>query len=262
MPVAEVFETILQADKNVSYSAVYRTLVRYEVNKIPQEKRQKTKEFKEYDPGFLHIDVTYLPAFGGQKYYLFVAIDRATRLMFYKIYTEKSADNAELFLQHCKDFFPFNINKILTDNGLEFTNRLIKSKKGELCQKDSKFDVECKKDENHQIEHRLTKPHTPKTNGMVERVNGTIKNSTILKTKYLSKQEMEIDLLKFLVFYNLNRRHGSLRKELGVRTPFDALNWWYEKKPEIFLKIPLKIKNYLLTLLRKIAQDKQQPCET
>jgi hypothetical protein len=77
---------------------------------------------------------------------------------------------------------------------------------------------------------------------MVERVNGTIKNDTILKTKYLSKQEMEIDLLKFLVFYNLNRRHGSLRKELGVRTPFDALNWWYEKKPEIFLKKSLKIK--------------------
>jgi hypothetical protein len=32
-------------------------------------------------------------------------------------------------------FFPFEITRVLTDNGPEFTNRLIKSKKGELCQK-------------------------------------------------------------------------------------------------------------------------------
>jgi transposase len=34
------------------------------------------------------------------------------------------------------------------------------------------------------IAHRLTKPAIPKTNGMVERANGTIKNNTILKIKY------------------------------------------------------------------------------
>ena len=51
-------------------------------------------------------------------------------------------------------------------------------KKGKLCKKPSKLDDVC---ERNNIEHRLTKPNTPKTNGMVERVNGTIKNGTILK---------------------------------------------------------------------------------
>jgi transposase InsO family protein len=63
----------------------------------------------------------------------------------------------------CLDFFSFEISHVLTDNGLEFTNKLIKSKKGHYCQKSSKLDVVC--DENN-IEHRLTKPATPKTNGI------------------------------------------------------------------------------------------------
>lgn len=78
-------------------------------------------------------------------------------------------------------FFPFEITRVLTDNGPGFTNRLIKSKKGNLCEKPSKLDEVCEK---NNIEHRLTKPNTPKTNGRIERANGTIKNSTILKGIY------------------------------------------------------------------------------
>jgi hypothetical protein len=38
------------------------------------------KAFKAYEPGFVHIDVKYLPAIDGEpRRYLFVAIDRATR---------------------------------------------------------------------------------------------------------------------------------------------------------------------------------------
>jgi hypothetical protein len=62
---------------------------------------------------------------------------------------------------------------------------------------------------------------------MVERVNGTIKNNTILKTKYKSQHEMKNDLLRFLIFYNINRRHGSTRKELKVKTPFNPIEKWY-----------------------------------
>ena len=75
---------------------------------------------------------------------------------------------------------------------------------------------------------RNTKPYTPKTNGMVERVNGTIKNGTIKSNKYQNYEELEVDLNKFLIYYNFNRSHGSLRKELNVRTPFDALEKWYK----------------------------------
>lgn len=245
MSIDEVWETLLVENPKISRSSVYRVLVKENINVIPAEKKEKVKKFKEYDPGYLHIDVTYLPKFKGQSYYLFVAIDRCTRAMIYRVYENKTADNTEDFMDKCFDFFPFYISHILTDNGLEFTNRLLVSKKGNKCTKLSKMDVKC---QENRIEHRLTAPFTPKTNGMVERVNGTIKNNTILKNKYEDAKEMNIDLAKFNAYYNLYRRHGSLRRELKVKTPFQAVEKWYGLKPELFKKTPTEFKNTILNL--------------
>jgi transposase-like protein len=245
MPLDEVWEALLETNIKISRSSVYRLFVKENINKVPQEKKDKAKIFKAYKPGYLHIDVTYLPKFNGQSHYLFVAIDRATRTMFYWIYENKTAENTEDFMDKCLEFFPVYITHILTDNGLEFTNRLIKSKKGNLCQKPSKMDIKCA-DEN--IDHRLTKPSTPQTNGMVERVNGTIKNNTILKIKYQNKSQMETDMINFLCFYNLYRRHGSLRKELNVKTPYQAIEKWYQIEPKLFKIKPNEFKNKILNL--------------
>ena len=56
---------------------------------------------------------------------------------------------------------------------------LERSRKGNLCQKPSKLDAVC---EEINIDHRLTKPNTPKTNGIscpdfswVEREMGQLK---------------------------------------------------------------------------------------
>jgi len=241
----EVWENLLETNPAISRSSVYRCFVQENINKIPQEKKDIAKKFKEYEPGFIHIDVTYLPKFKGKSYYLFVAIDRCTRAMIYWIYENKTAENTEDFMDKCLAFFPFYITHILTDNGLEFTNRLLKSKTGNSCQKLSKMDVKCNE---HNIQHRLTAPFTPKTNGMVERANGIIKNDTILKTKYQSQEEMKVDLFRFLVYYNIDRRHGSLRKELKVKTPFNAIEKWYKMKPEIFKINPSEFKNTILNL--------------
>jgi hypothetical protein len=48
------------------------------------ELNQQASTFKEYEPGYLHIDVTYLPKLAGKKQYLFVAIDRATRVLYFE----------------------------------------------------------------------------------------------------------------------------------------------------------------------------------
>lgn len=243
--IDEIWENLLEINPNISRSTLYRCFVKERINQIPQEKKEKAKKFKEYQPGYLHIDVTYLPKFNGQSYYLFVAIDRCTRTMIYCIYENKTAENTKDFMDKCLNFFPFEITHILTDNGLEFTNRLLKSKKGNSCQKLSKMDVKCI--ENN-IQHRLTEPFTPKTNGMVERVNGIIKNNTILKTEYQTFEEMKIDLNKFQVFYNIYRRHGSLRKELNVKTPLNAIEKWHQLKPEIFKITPDQFKSKILNL--------------
>jgi hypothetical protein len=45
-------------------------------------------------------------------------------------------------------------------------------------------------------------------------------------------------LNKFLIFYNFNRGHGGLRKEIEVRTPYEALEYWYNLKPDLFIRKP------------------------
>lgn len=243
--IDEVWEALLKVNPDISRSSVYRCFRDNNINKIPEEKKEKAKKFKEYEPGYLHIDVTYLPKFDGDTNYLYVAIDRCTRAMYYQVYSNKTAENTVKFMDECLSFFPFVITHILTDNGLEFTNRLLVSRKGEKCEKASKMDEKCI---GNNIKHRLTAPFTPKTNGMVERVNGVIKNDTILKTKYESQISMKIDLVRFLKYYNLHRRHGSLRKELKVKTPFNAIEKWYQLKPEIFIITPDEFKNKILNL--------------
>jgi transposase InsO family protein len=243
--IDEVWETLLEVNSSISRSSVYRCLKKENINIVPQEKKDKAKKFKEYEPGYLHIDVTYLPKFNGKSFYLYVAIDRCTRAMIYSVYEHKTAENTEDFMDKCIVFFPFVISHILTDNGLEFTNKLLRSKKGEPCKKLSKMDEKCL--ENN-IEHRLTAPFTPKTNGMVERVNGVIKTNTILKTHYTSFENMQNELMKFLSYYNLERRHGSIRKELKVKTPFNAIEKWFQLKPEIFKITPQQFKINLLNL--------------
>lgn len=256
----EITEAVNPLEPNQIRSAVYRTFVREGINKVPEKEKEKAKKFKEYDPGFIHIDVTYLPKINGIKYYLFVAIDRATRTLYYKIYDAKTSANAESFMKECLDFFPFGITHVLTDNGLEFTNRLLKDKTGKYCTKLSKLDVLCKE---YNIDHRCTKPFTPKTNGMVEKANDIIKTKTIKITKYKSLEEMNKDLIDFLVHYNLFRRHGSLRRELNVKTPFNAVEKWFELDENIFNQKPNEFKEKILSLKGKqVVSFKQQPCET
>ena len=229
----DLVDSVLPSIPKANRSNVYRTLKAFDINRVPEEQKDQAKKFKEYEPGYLHVDVTYLPKLEGIKYYLYVAIDRATRLMYFKVYTNKTAHNAVNFLDQCKSYFPFYINNILTDNGAEFTGRFTNRKN--KASGNHKFDIACI--EGH-IDHRLTAPATPKTNGMVERVNGTIKDATIKVLTYKNETELKVDLDKFLVYYNLNRRHGGLKRELKVRTPFEAVQCWYRMNPEIFIKSP------------------------
>jgi transposase InsO family protein len=246
MSLDDLVDTVSTVIPNAKRSNVSRTLQSLGISRIPEEKRAEAKKFKEYEPGYLHIDVTYMPKFDGTKYYLFVAIDRATRAMYYKIYENKTAENAVLFLQECKEFFPFYITHILTDNGLEFTDKYARGQN--KVSGNHQFDKECSKDD---IDHRLTAPNTPKTNGMVERVNRTIKDSTIKVEQYKNIEELVSDLSRFLLFYLFTRRHGSLRRELGVkvRTPFDAIESWFKIKPELFKISPDEFRAYAIRKL-------------
>ena len=192
------------------------------------EKITPKKTFKDYEPGFIHIDIKYLPQMPDEtsRRYLFVAIDRATRWVFMHIYGDMTETSSVDFLRRLKLASPIKISKILTDNGSQFTDR--------FATKDKKpsgkhaFDVACAA---LPAEHRLAPPRHPQTNGMVERFNGRI-NELLQQTRFDSRADLQATLLNYLKLYN----HHIPQRAIGSKTPVLALKEWQQKRPELFVK--------------------------
>ncbi len=81
--------------------------------------KPKYSTFKAYEPGYLHIDVTYLPQLADEtrRRCLFVAIDRATRWVFIRVFSAKTAANARRFLRDLERACPMRIRTRPTDTG-------------------------------------------------------------------------------------------------------------------------------------------------
>jgi len=72
-----------------------------------------------------------------------------------------------------------------------------------------RFDMIC---EANGIEHRLTKPNHPWTNGQVERMNRTTKDATVKRFYYDSHDQLRGHLADFLDAYNYARRLKTLAR--------------------------------------------------
>jgi transposase InsO family protein len=126
-----------------------------------------------------------------------VAIDRATRWVFVQIKKNKTAASAKAFLNAVHKACPMRIQKVLTDNGKEFTDRLF-AIAAPATHGEHEFDQLCA---SLGIEHRLTKPRTPRTNGMVERFNGRI--ADVLRShRFNTGEDLEQTLLRYVALYN------------------------------------------------------------
>lgn len=162
----------------VPRSGLDRCLRRHGVGNLrdlqARDPRPKQKAFKAYEPGYLHVDVRYLPQMADEssRRFLSVAIDRASRWVFIRIYKSKTAGNARRFLRDLQHACPLRIRTILTDNGKEFTDRLFGLRKREATGR-YEFDRLCA---DLGFEHRVAPPQHPQTNGMVVSFNVRIED--------------------------------------------------------------------------------------
>jgi transposase-like protein len=219
----EIFCALKDKIPVLSRSNVYRCLKRNGLNKNPPEFTEKrtAKEFKDYPIGFMHVDIAQVHMANG-KAYLFVGIDRKTRYVYAELYDEMTTKNTCIFLENLINHCPFKIHKILTDNGAQFTYKLLakhlKPKDGKM----HKFDEICNK---NQIEHRLTEFRHPWTNGLVERMNRTIKEATIKIYFYENLEELKNHLRLWLKYYN----HEKQLKSLKFKSPYSKVLEEYDK---------------------------------
>ena len=215
----------------MSRSGLDRLLRRRGVNRLPEPEVTATqvKAFKAYQPGYIHMDVKYLPQMQDEeaRRYVFVAIDRATRWVFIAIKSKKTAASARSFLNALHKAAPFKIKTLLTDNGREFTDRAFGQREKDASG-EHEFDELCLA---LGIEHRLTKPKHPQTNGMVERFNGRLAH--VLKShRFNSAHDLETTLLRFAWLYN----EHLPQRALDLNTPIQALKKWQASHPDLFVQ--------------------------
>ena len=236
LPLDDLLSVVREfLNPKVSRSGLDRCLRRHGVSRLqdlkPTAPKPAHKPFKAYEPGYLHMDVKYLPQMADEerRRYLFVAIDRATRWVFVRIYPAKTAANARRFLRDLDRAAPMKITRVLTDNGKEFTDRLFGLRK-RAATGNHEFDRLCAE---LAIEHRLAPPMRPQTNGMVERFNGRIED-VLQSHRFRSGEELEQTILRYVRLYNSQLPQSVLKG----RTPIDTLKDWHRNKPELFKKRP------------------------
>jgi len=215
-------------------SALQRLLVRHGVSNRqallaqPEGEAKPAKTFKDYVPGYVHVDIKYLPAMADEarRTYLFVAIDRASRWVYLERHAEKSQKAAVGFLKRLRDKAPFHVHTLLTDNDLAFTDRF--TQKTREPSGAHVFDQRCAQ---FGIAHRLTPPRHPQTNGLVERFNGRI--ADILRTTHFDSGG---DLDSMIWHYNRLYNHHIPQRALGHQTPIQTLKAWQSQHPNLFRK--------------------------
>ena len=178
----------------------------------------KPYEQMQYPGQRVQIDVKFVPEAcivgdaKGQKFYQYTAIDEYSRFRYLEAFEEHSTYSSAMFLEHMLEKFPFKVECVQTDNGLEFTKRLGNTENPTPTLFESRLE-QCG------IKHKLIKPYTPRHNGKVERSH---------------RKDNEY-------FYATHRFYSfeDFKKQLAVHSrkynnfPMRPLNW---KSPAEYLK--------------------------
>ncbi len=203
-----------------SITGLYRFLRKQGIMAVkPPNPKYIPKPYEQMDyPGQrIQIDVKFVPSsclvneVKGQRFYQYTAIDEFSRWRFVEAFKEHSTYSSMLFLEHLVKAFPCPIECIQTDNGPEFTNRFTTYR-----DKPTLFQVHL---EQHDIQHKLIRPFTPRHNGKVERSHRK-DNERFYATHTFYCFE---DFAKQLKIYNRRDYNHFPMRPLGWKTPNQVL---------------------------------------
>jgi transposase InsO family protein len=158
-------------------------------------------------------------------------VDRTSKFAFARLEDRADTKAAMTFLNSLVEVVPYHIHTVLTDNGIQFADLPRNRQKPTALWRGHPFDRACGQ---HNIEHRLTKPNHPWTNGQVERMNRTLKEATVRRYHYETHDRLREHLAAFLNAYNFGKRLKMLR---GL-TPFEFIAKVWTEEPSRFKNDP------------------------
>jgi transposase InsO family protein len=238
LPLDDCLYALQPTIPHLTRSSLHRCLQRHGISRLPQVEGETSakRKFKAYPIGYFHIDIAEVRTAQG-KLYLLVAIDRISKFAFVELHEKVARRTAADFLRHLIAAVPYKVHTVLTDNGTHFTSPGntasaapdIKAaiEAGEPFWAHA-FEYACAQ---YDIDHRLTKPKHPWTNGQVERMNRTLKDATVKRYYYETHGELRTHLADFVTAYNYARRLKSLK---GL-TPYEFICKAWQTQPERFI---------------------------
>ena len=223
LPLDDCLYVLQETIPHLTRSALHRCLQRHGISRLPEvtDKSSKKRRFRQYPIGYFHIDITEVQT-QEDKLYLYVAIDRTSKFTFAELHKRMTRLITAEFLHHLIAAVPYKIHTILSDNGIQFTN----------CPTDRHafpllFERICVQ---NGIQHRLTKPCHPWTNGQVERMSRTLKVATVYRYYYDTHQQLREHLMTFFIAYNFAKPLKTLK---GL-TPYEFIYQPWQEEPQRF----------------------------
>lgn len=147
------------------FTKTVRRLLGQQPRKAKKKRKNKPYQRAEYPGQKVQVDVKYVPresVTDGQQYYQYTAVDECTRWTYRYMYNEHSTYSSIQFLHRLVKAAPFQIKRIQTDNGTEWTKQLLTNDVNDL----TLFELGLKA---YGIEYQRIRVATPRHNGKVER---------------------------------------------------------------------------------------------
>ena len=212
---------LMQRGYTRSVTGLYRVLQRTGKMALkPQNPKYVPKPYEKmlYPGQRVQIDVKFVPACclagaaSGQKFYQYTAIDEYSRFRYLEAFEEHSTYSSAQFLEHLIRAFPFRIECVQTDNGSEFTKRLLPTGKATPTLFETRL-KQCG------IQHKLIRPYTPRHNGKVERSHRKDNEYFYATHKFYSFD----DFKKQLAVHSRKYNNFPMR-HLNWKSPADYIN--------------------------------------
>ena len=209
----------------VPVSTVGAWLRRLGLNRPPVVARPPVQRYEWPRPGDLvHLDIKPLGRFrqvghrihgnprqaspGAGWEYAHVAVDDHSRLAYVEVLGAQDGGRCAAFLQRAVAWFAAQgivCHRLLTDNGSGYVSRVFR----ETCTR-------------LRLDHRRTRPYTPRTNGKAERFIQTLLREWAYAQPYATSQVRRQALRAWLRYYNRVRPHASLHYQPPITRPQSA----------------------------------------
>lgn len=170
------------------------------------------------------------PGTGKAGYtYLHSALDDHSRLAYTEALDDEKAVTAVAFWHRAVAFFAAHgitpIRRRLTDNGACYRSTTWADALAATGTK-----------------HKRTRPYTPRTNGKVERYNGTLSREWAYVRDYTTERERRVALVEFVNYYNHERPHAALGGRPPIsRTAGSDYRIVFDQPPEPLSDIPQQL---------------------